>query len=59
MCIRDRVWDSLEDELEGEKERLPEIKKTFLEGYAEEYAYTQETESVSYTHLAAAIIFRS
>lgn len=41
-----QVWDSLEDELEGEKERLPEIKKTFLEGYAEEYAYTQETESM-------------
>ena len=33
-----QVWDSLEDELEGEKKRLPEIKKTFLEGYAEEYA---------------------
>ena len=41
-----QVWNSLEDELEGEKERLPEIKKTFLEGYAEEYAYTQETESM-------------
>lgn len=41
-----QVWDSLEDELEGNEERLSEIKKTFLEGYAEEYAYTQETESM-------------
>lgn len=26
--------------------RLPEIKNTFLEGYAKEYAYTQETEAM-------------
>lgn len=41
-----QVWDSLEDELKGEEERLPGIKKTFLDGYAGEYAYTEETEAL-------------
>lgn len=42
-----QVWDSLEDELEGEEERLPGIKKIFLDGYTKEYAYTEETEALS------------